>query len=336
MTSISKNANQVIACGGAGTNILAEFSKIGVTDLPGFARVIPCYVDTSMSNLRNKQIPDENLYLFEGIDGSGKVRSQNYDDISKKTKEILLKFKPTPINIILHSASGGSGGIIGSVLVSELKARGHQVIVVLIGSTDTRIEIENTIKTLKSYESISEKRDSSVVLHYLENTRLEPRGEINRQARKFIQSLMGLYSGQNDELDTADLKNWLNYTSITGGQPRLASINMAVTTEELNSVGTVVSVATLAMPGMETCIGQTPAYQCVGYPPASWGDKTLENSRVIGDNAMHFCISDDFILDNVTRLNKMLTDVNDVFESRNARKSILDKNDNKTDVGIIL
>jgi hypothetical protein len=90
------------------------------------------------------------------------------------------------------------------------------------------------------------------------------------------------------------------------------------------------------MPGMETCIGQTPAYQCVGYPPASWGDKTLENSRVIGDNAMHFCISDDFILDNVTRLNKMLTDVNDVFESRNARKSILDKNDNKTDVGIIL
>lgn len=334
--NLSKAEVRVYACGGGGINVISELDLTRASPSLGFASMVPCYIDTSASNLHGKDLREDSTYLFEGIDGSGKVRSMNYEDISKNAKAILLKYKPTNFNIVVHTASGGSGSVIGPVLISELKARGEQVIVIVIGSTDTRIEIENTLKTLKSYESIADKRGSPVVVYYVENSAASPRYSVNLKIRTTMSILLGLFSGQNSELDTADLKNWLEYTIITKTQPRLASLIIAVNKKELEETGTVISVATLAMPEMDTRLQNTPAYQCVGYAPAVWRAGAPNSINAIDQDPIHVMISDDFIIQSTNKLTKALKDLDDVFSSRNARVSILDKNDTKTDTGLVL
>lgn len=336
LNNLSKAQVRMYGCGGGGINVVSELDQSRTEPALGFASVLPCYIDTSASNLHGKDLREDCTYLFEGIDGSGKVRSMNYEDINKNAKAILLKYKPTTFNIVVHTASGGSGSVIGPVLVSELKARGEQVIVIVIGSTDTRIETENTLKTLKSYESIAEKRNSPVVVYYVENSKTLPRYAVNLDIRSTMSILLGLLSGQNAELDTADLKNWLEYTTITKTQPRLASLVIATSPEQVENLQSVVSVATLAMPEMDTRLDSTPAYQCVGYAPAVWRVGAPNSINAIDQHPVHVSISDDFIVHSTNKLSKILKELDDVLSSRNARQSILDKNDSKTDTGLVL
>ena len=103
----STNQVRIYAAGGSALNIVSELENLRTTTEPGFANLAPCYIDTSRSNLSSKRIAEENMYLFEGTDGSGKVRSTNYEAIVKNALAILQKFKPSAFNIILHSGGGG-------------------------------------------------------------------------------------------------------------------------------------------------------------------------------------------------------------------------------------
>lgn len=92
--------------GGAGSNVVSHFTKYAGEKLVGYAELETYFVDTSRSNLSDK-IPSEKVYLVDGLDGSGKKRDSNYTVLAERAKEILQQFKPTDINIIVHSASGG-------------------------------------------------------------------------------------------------------------------------------------------------------------------------------------------------------------------------------------
>jgi hypothetical protein len=94
------------ACGGAGVNIGMNFLKYMGKTAEGFAEIKPIFIDTSKSNTHSS-ISIENLYLLDGLDGSGKKRDSNYEAISECSKEILHQFKPADVNVIVHSASGG-------------------------------------------------------------------------------------------------------------------------------------------------------------------------------------------------------------------------------------
>lgn len=101
------NKVRIYSCGGCAMNIVSELEAAKGEVVPGFASMETCYIDTSRSNLINKKIDDELTFILEGMDGSGKIRSTNYQEIAKNVKGILLKFKPTQFNIVVHSASGG-------------------------------------------------------------------------------------------------------------------------------------------------------------------------------------------------------------------------------------
>jgi cell division GTPase FtsZ len=163
----------VYACGGAGINLGSQLVKFNNRKDPGFAELKTFFIDTSKSNIQSN-IPEDNIYLVDGLDGSGKKRDTNYVALAECSKEILHQFKPADINIVLHSASGGSGSVIAPILVSELLSRKSLTIVILIGSTSSRIEAENTSKTLKSYEMISHKRNMPVIAAYKENSPSKP------------------------------------------------------------------------------------------------------------------------------------------------------------------
>lgn len=106
--SVQKRATvNVYAAGGGGTNIVFDVESWKKTASPGFALMNPCYVDTSRSNIFNKKLSPDEVYLFADMDGSGKVRSSNAGAISKGALAVLQKFKPTDFNIVVHTASGG-------------------------------------------------------------------------------------------------------------------------------------------------------------------------------------------------------------------------------------
>lgn len=100
------NKISIYAAGGGALNIVSELAKYTKKEEEEFADMSLFFIDTSRSNL-SSNIPDDSVYLVEGLDGSGKRRDSNYTALSECSKEILHTFKPGDLNIVVHSASGG-------------------------------------------------------------------------------------------------------------------------------------------------------------------------------------------------------------------------------------
>lgn len=325
-----KNKVAIFSVGGCGINIGSKLAQAHLNE-EGFATPALYYVDTSDANLRRTSIEMDQVFLFEGVDGSGKVRAENHAVISKNILKILQQFQPTQFNIIISSASGGSGAIIANSLAVELRKRGEQVVMILVGTTGSHIEIDNTLKSLKSLDALAEKINKPVVVHYLQNPTDAPRQVVDDQAIQAIVSLLALFSGQHRELDTADLKNWLNHTRL---DPQLVSLQFPTGSEQYSQAGEVITVATLATPEMNTTLEPVPAYQAVGYVPEAWNAKSTQ-VKLIGDHPVHYTISSDLIEHIASNLDQQLKASNARLSAR-VRRDSLHSGDEASDDGIIL
>lgn len=322
----------VYAAGGAGTNVAAKLLQYIDHNDPGFAGLNICFADTSDSNL-SKDIPEDKCYIIEGLDGSGKVRAENHKEISKRTRDILQKFKPSDLNIVLSSAAGGSGSVIAPSLVGELLAKNCPVIVISIGSVQTRLEIENTLKTLKSYEAIAKMRSAPVVLAYLQNDSKTSRTQVDATIDYLITSLCGLFSGQNRELDSKDLANWLRFDRVTSFPIGLTSLTI-VRGEDNQTTGHVITVATI-VEGEENSeyVGRdkiVPEYQCVGYSPIPKDKKGKDSGPT------HFVVTQGELLGFTKKLEQTLQQFSDAREARVDIVSILSSDDEVTSDGMVL
>ena len=259
------NTIKIYACGGAAANVVSGLSQFENKKNDGCAEISLCYVDTSRSNFIGKQINQESVYIFEGVDGSGKKRDQNYELLSESAKDILHQHRPMDVNIVVHSASGGSGSVAGPIIVSELLKRGHVVIPVIVGSNASRIEVENTIKTLKSYEIIAKKNQAPVVACYRENSKETPRNKVDNEITTFLILLGVLFSGQNRELDKADLNNFINYHRVTDFQPKLSYLDFWSKDIVLDKGQALISVATICDNSTTPELDIPVEYQAVGY-----------------------------------------------------------------------
>ena len=332
---MKQNTVRLLACGGAGINLASRFETMKDKDSGNFAKLEIAYVDTSASNMRSKDLPEDSIFLFEGLDGSGKIRSANAQEVSKSALAILQKFPAGAINVVIHSASGGSGSVIGPSLVSELKKKGEQVIVIMIGSTDTIIETKNTYKTLETYQSIAKLRSSSVVTHYLENSD-KGRQEVDSLIMYAITMLAGLYSGVHAELDSADLKSWLEFATSTTPVPTIASLTFHTDKAELKTKDKIVSIATLATPSMNTRIEPTPPYQCVGFVPDTWSIGAPNSLNLIDKDPVNYAISFDLLKNAYATLkDKVETDEANIT-SRVTTNAVFAASAEPTDNGLVL
>ena len=259
------NTIKIYAAGGFGFNICNELAQFENKRNDGCAEISICYVDTSRSNLIGKTFKEENLYIFDNIDGSGKKRDQNYDVMSESYNDILHQHKPLDINIVVHSASGGSGAILGPLLVTELIKRNQLVIAVTVGSNASRIEVDNTIKTLKSYENIAKLNNTPVVACYRENSKETPRGKVDNEITTLLILLGVLFSGQNRELDKADLVNFINYHRVTDFQPKLSYLDFWSKDIILDKGHALISVASICDNATSPELDIPVEYQAVGY-----------------------------------------------------------------------
>lgn len=322
---------QVYACGGAGINISKFFNQFASStkNKGAYCDINTVFIDTSLAN-RDASLDDSSYYHIEGLDGSGKIRAQNYREISESVADILLKHQPADINIVISSLSGGSGATISPALISELLAKGQNVIVAGIGSTDSRIEIENTVKTLKSFEAIAKLREKPVALLYYENNETTKRQDVNTQVQGDIVSLAALFSRQHLELDSADLTNWMSYPKVTTVEPKLVALKFSNGPVQANKAH-ILTAATLAYEGMATALGSSVDYQCVGYV-------TKENEPNIAlKEPLHFLLIDGIIIDVYNKYAKLLEGIDEVNRARKrTTAAIVSMNDNVQDDGLVL
>lgn len=326
---MAKSNITLYACGGAGLNIASVFeAKASSEPDVGFAAVNPIYIDTSRANL--KAHGNDRTYILQDVDGSGKLRSENHQQIADCVLDILHKHKPGDLAVVLSSAGGGSGSVLAPSLVNELVNRNQPLIVIAIGSTDSRIEIENTVKTLKSYENIAQRSGVPITMLYAENVSGKKRTDVDNQIQQDLIKLAALFSGQNTELDKSDLRNWLNYTKVTSYQSHLVALDFFQGSITAPKNGTVISVATIAPEHGSTSAGQVVEYQCVGFLP------TTGSNNLSLNEALHFTLIDGVFVDIIKDLQKTLNELEEVKKSALKRTNILGNDDNATSAGIIL
>ena len=213
---------RVYACGGTGVNLASKFAKLIKDPALGMCIHDIAYMDTSLSNIRHSDVNEDSVYHFEGKDGSGKLRAMNYEEVVKKAPEFMSAFRPSEdINIIVSSASGGSGSTIGQVIAAHLLERDLPFVVLLVGSTYSERELINTTKVLQGYENMSSKHNRPIIVHYLENNEINSSGENDRQALDFMTLISLLFSGHHKSLDSADLRNFMDYTTVTSYPAKL-------------------------------------------------------------------------------------------------------------------
>lgn len=324
---MSSNQFKIYAAGGCGINIISKIHKT-LKKEPGVAEINTVFIDTSRSNI-SVNIPASSIYLIDGLDGSGKKRDSNYNIINETSKDILLQHKPGDINLVIHSASGGSGSVLGPVLVSELLARNETVIVLLVGSTGSRIETENTLKTLKSYEVISTKRNRPVIAHYRENSKDKPRGHVDADMAGIIEILSIIYSGENRELDSADLNNWINYQNVTNFQPKLSCLEIHTNQPVIQKGEALITVVSLTDERSSLESDMMVEYHAVGYISES------AIKRCEGHLPMHACITAGSFINLAAQLDGKLQDYS---ELRNAvvERGIAKSGEASTDDGLVL
>lgn len=329
MSQKLKGSIQVYAAGGCGINVASQLEKFRGNEEIGIAKVEITYIDTSRSNL-TEGVPEESIYLLKDLDGSGKIRKENYQQIAAHTRDILQKHEPLDLSIVISSASGGSGSVINPSIVSELLDRDLAVVVILIGATDTRLDIDNTVKTIKSYEAISKLRGKPVVVKYLQNSTATPRAQVDAEALQTISALLASYSRENLELDSKDLFNFLNFHKATTFGPQLAALNTYFGQFPTDYIGEVVSVVTLCEKGGDSSLPITPDYQAVGFMPVGINDRLTSAAPI------NLVITTDLLAVTAKSLNDKLKELEQAQKARVSAASILSDKDSATDTGLVL
>lgn len=331
---MSKATINLYACGGTGINIASLLEKDMKVDRPGTANLVPIYIDTGKANLTVSH-PDSRTYLIPELkrEGSGKLRRANHPEIAACVPDILYKNKPADLNIVISSASGGSGSVIAPSIVGELLKGGHMVIVVAVGSTDSRIEVDNTINTILSYENISENVvELPIPLIYYQNTREQRRAQVNEKIKAEIIRLAILFSKQNKELDVSDLRHWLNYHIPTQGayEPHLVALDVFLGTVTPPRNGTVISVATLSTDVDKVYAGMVVPYQATGFL-----DTDIAPELVLPET-LHFALIDGYFPKVLADLREILKELDEQQHASFGRKSILPAGVKPTGNGVIL
>lgn len=327
-----KGQVRIYACGGGGLNIGLQLEKHRGVAESGFANCSITYIDTSRSNMRSG-MEAAHTYLLDGLDGSGKVRSENHAVIDRHIASILETFAPLDLNIVLHTAAGGSGSVIGPLLTSAMLAKDVPVLVMAIGSADTRLDAENTLKTLKSYEAIAHMRKAPVVMFYHQNGAGVTRESVDSRIKEVAMALAMLFSREHSELDSKDLRNFLRFSEkVTSFAPQLTALSLVEKTNDLSALnlGNVIAVATLANQGEATSITPLPEYQCAGFLPEAVVKDV--HTRM----PMHFVLSDAVLTGVATRLNELLVQIDTAKATRHNSKGVLSATDSAVDSGLVL
>lgn len=285
-----------------------------------------CYIDTSSSNLSDA-MDKEKVHKLQDVDGSGKNRKEHYDKILPEMETVMDRFPPAIFNIVLFSAGGGSGSVVGPLIVKALLEQKAATVAIVVGSDESSITVTNTINTLKSLESISAMTAEPVIMAYHENNAGVPLQAVDDEVLFVTEALGELCNQNNHGLDTQDLVNWVQYPKVAPGlTPQLSALAIFDSRQEAANQVEPIAIASLYdAPGKNNPFG-TPFYATVGYP--------REPSGIA--EQLHFVINTADVEETFTRLADRQVELNKVLSSYRQRRSRVDIDDNLTGDGLVL
>lgn len=175
---------------------------------------------------------------------------------------------------------------------------------------------------------MSRKQELPVNVYYRENTSSLSRGQVDSEVQLAVMILAAIFSGNNRELDSSDLKNFLNYPRVTSYKPKLNLLDFFSQSIEITKGQSVISLVTLVDESTASDSNIPVEYQAVGYLP----DDTKKLVTV--NLPIHACIISGYFNAVVENLNKeILKSVE--FKGIVHEKSIVDGSENHTDEGLV-
>ena len=206
-----------------GGSIYADLNRLE----DGFCNTTINFLDTSANSVHegNKDVP---LFRINNTDaggnaikGGGGERQTNASHIPSEVNRYLNENKFTKYNgdefhLVVFSAGGGSGSVIGPVLVKQLLSTGIPVIAMIAGSNDSAIIAKHTKNTLAGLDSVARKLNKPLSIMYSNNSAFSTGSptldavEANKAFRKNIKLLSVMLSGTHNELDYKDMVNFVD------------------------------------------------------------------------------------------------------------------------------
>lgn len=318
---------RLFACGGAAANLGKKFSK-DYRQPKGFANVEVCFIDSSDSNIMGSATPEQ-VYLIEGLDGSGGHRKENAEKIKDMHLDFLQRFKPEQFNIVLFSYSGGSGSVIGPLLWRELIKRGCPTIILGIESYEAYNDIENTLATIGTLRNFALKAGVPAVMRTVVNDEKTSQAENDKLLLSTLTSLRALFSRQNVGLDNKDVEHWLNFPKVTSyDNTALAAMRLYGNESKFEDGLRVISVASLAKTGEVPMLPFRPEVHFKGYM-----DDAV--AKDIESLPLHFVIVDGVVEQHVESLEKVLREKDEADAARVKKKNVFTRQLDTDDDGMV-
>lgn len=301
---------RIWGCGGAGVNLAAHYYNHPAQD--NFAEIIVGMVDTSRSNLSKLgNIADEDVYLVGAgtEDGAGKIRKDIHSKVVESLPEIMGKFNDGDFHVVLFSLSGGSGSVIGPLVLGELVKRGHSAVGIAIGSHESTLTAVNTVNTLRSLDNLARNTvKAPLVVAFHNNHENTKKDEVNAAVLQQISELALLVSRAHHGLDKSDIQSWLRFDRHSNNQAQLAIFDICDSVESVKEIPYPIGIASLLTGASD--IGMIGAdYFCDGR-------MTDEVSRVLNASELHYVI-------NVTQVPQLFS----VFQK--AEQALRERNDSR-------
>ncbi|MNH68872.1 Cell division protein FtsZ [compost metagenome] len=224
---------RIIGCGGGGVNIAKEYLEAGHS--ADVANIDVCFVDTSDSNLDDRLV--DKTWLFDGLDGSGGLRPENAEAIAKAVPDILRKFPPADMTVVVFTLAGGTGSVSGPLILKKLLDDGHMAMGIVVWAQQAIRNAENTIGGVKTLDNISRSCGMPGIIHLGFNKPGQMTDKsVDNEAHLMITALAALVSRRNHGLDTADLKSLFNFTKSTKARAQLCRMHVSDNIEDFTKL----------------------------------------------------------------------------------------------------
>ena len=307
---------KLFCCGGAGINIGANFENYRDHVEPGMAEIETVYFDSSRANLK-PNMPMDKVWLLPEADGAGKERRQLAAPIMKSAKEMLQKHRAAYANVVVCSASGGTGGVLAAALINELLSQDQLVIAVTVGVADSGTEIKNTLDTLKTFEGIVQSTEKPIAVAYFENNKETPPTKVDEKIMELVVAISTLFSRQNEGLDTRDMYNFLNFNRMTPYKAHAAGLETYAGTLDPEDHKDTITVASAVTNKDHRGIDFVIPYTCYGVLPA-------DISTEISEQAPIHLVTKAFAFNGIAkRLRGILDELQRAAEANTAKSEVL-------------
>lgn len=315
-------------CGGTGFNIGSQWvNHLNRNESVAYVDTVDvAFMDTSKANV-HPNIPKNTSYFVEDADGAGSDRGYIYPIVRPHIKQFLDRHEPAQFNVVVFSGGGGSGSVIGPLVIAELLAAKIPTVAAMVGTGESLDKANNVIDTMKSLDSISAKANVPIPLVYVENVQSVPYAAIDEQVIEALAQLAILTNQKHERLDSKDVENFIHYHKKSGQIPELCRLNIETTRQAASLVQEPIAIASLYDDAKRIANVSAAFYQTTGL---------LRDELQYPYEQIHYVINSVGIDDIMTGLADAKAQLNRVLTTQRGRRAILDVDDSVTDSGIVI